>query len=563
MAGKALQIRGFRRGSICLQGKAVAGVQGAMIATRDAKFRDAWRAQGLHAGRTIAQEIAIAAKRSPELALHFSLSGSVTRVTFAEIARESRIRAAGLAALGLRPGDRIAVQAPHSRENMILFAAAMHLGLVYVPVVGIYGSAELSFITRKAGIKAIAVPAQWRKMDYAGRIRNIDAGVGLDLVIELEGGSGSQDYGRECARFGDLAGEPREPADVDPNDDAIILFTSGSTGQAKGAVHSHESAMAELRAAATFIAQLETKTLLSPLPTGHVAGIMALLRPFIHSLPTIYMDHWDVDDAMCLMREHQVGWSYGTPLHLTGILDALASTPLPRLKAYQIGGAGVPRPLIERAAEAGISACRGYGSTEQPTITGNVPHNPLAKRVNSDGQAMPGVMLKLVSDDGQEVPQGEPGEIVCTGPDQFIGYLDEENNRDAFDEAGWFRTGDIGVMDEDGYVAIVDRKKDIIIRAGVNIASKEVEDELLRHPRILEAAAVGVADDTYGERVGAVVMLREGTLDLEELKHQFVAAGLAIQKTPEHLFIVDDFPRTPVGKIHKQKLREMIARSEI
>jgi non-ribosomal peptide synthetase component E (peptide arylation enzyme) len=169
------------------------------------------------------------------------------------------------------------------------------------------------------------------------------------------------------------------------------------------------------------------------------------------------------------------------------------------------------------------------------------------------------VELRLVDDDGQDVADGEPGEIVCTGPDQFLGYLDTAHNSDAFDEAGWFRTGDIGVRDSDGYIAIVDRKKDIIIRAGENIASKEVEEILMRHPLIEEAAAVGVPDPTYGERVAAVVILRSGELALKDIQRFFRDAGVAIQKTPERLIIVGDFPRTPLGKINKRELRRHLA----
>ena len=534
-----------------------------MIATREEKYRQEWRRQGLHAGRTIGQEIVIAAAKEPNLTLHFSSGGKEMALTFAEIAAEGATRAAGLAALGLERGDRIMVQAPHSRDNMILFAAAMTLGLVYVPVVGIYGSAELTYIAKKTRARAIAVPASWREVDFAGRIGGIGTGSSLEVVITLGDADKNKEYGLPALAFGGLEGSPLPEVAISPDDPAIILFTSGSTGQAKGAVHSHETAMAELRAAAPFIEQLSCRTLLSPLPTGHVAGIMALLRTVIHALPTIYLDHWSVPEAVRLINQHQVGWSYGAPFHLAGVLEAMQETPMPSLKAYQCGGAGVPGPLIERADRAGIAACRGYGSTEQPTITANLPNNPLAKRVNTDGQAMPGVQFKLVADDGRIAAQGEPGEIVCTGPDQFIGYLDDSDNAGAFDEDGWLRTGDIGIADEDGYVRIVDRKKDIIIRAGENIASKEVEDELMRHPRVLEAAAVGVPDEVYGERVAAVVILRDGKIDLAELKDQFVKAGLAIQKTPEHLFVVSEFPRTPVGKIAKQRLREMIAKSEI
>jgi acyl-CoA synthetase (AMP-forming)/AMP-acid ligase II len=529
-----------------------------MIASLDQSYRNKWRAQGLHAGRTIAQEISHAAKQAPGTTLHFSYGGDLQRATFAEIAEEGPRYARGLADIGLKPGDAIAVQAPYCRDHFLLFAAAMCLGLRYVPIVGIYGSAELGAILDQTKAKAFVAPAAWRNIDFPGRIRGLQSPAALHAVIELGASPGARDYRLPTVRFDELRGRPVPPALVDPNDPAIILFTSGSTGAAKGAIHSHETALAELRAAATFIEQTGRTPVLSPLPTGHVAGVMATLRPFVHLLPAVFLDHWNVERAAQLIVEHDIGWSYGTPFHLSGLLDIVEKGALPKLKCYQIGGAGVPRALIERAQAAGIAACRGYGSTEHPTSTASFPHDPLVKRAGTDGRIMPGVSLKLVADDGREVADGEPGEIVCAGPDQFLGYLDEAHNCDAFDEEGWFRTGDVGVRDADGFIACVDRKKDIIIRAGENIASKEVEDVLMRHPQIAEAAVIGVPDPTYGERVAAVVVLREDGLDLAELKRHFQAAGVAIQKTPERLIIVDDFPRTPVGKIHKGELRRSI-----
>lgn len=531
-----------------------------MIATNAPEYRARWRAQALHGGVTIAQEIARAAVAAPDIVLHFAGVRGHSRVTLAEVGEVMDHHARGLASLGLKPGDTVAVQAPHSRDNLLFFAAAMRLGLRYVPIVGIYEARDLDFILDQTGAKALAVPESFRAIDIAARMRALHS-PSVGHIILLDGEPADRDYGREAVAFQSLTGNAELPAAGDPNDPAIILYTSGSTGVAKGAIHSHETALAELRAAATFIAQTGHSALLSPLPTGHVAGIMAMLRPFVHAIPVVFMEHWNVEDAAKLIEDHAIGWSYGTPFHLIGLLDHIDSRPLPTLKSYQIGGAGVPSALIRRADAVGIAACRGYGCTEQPTITSGLPHDPLAKRAETDGRAMPGISLKLVGDDGEPVGEGEPGEIVCTGPEQFLGYLDASHNATAFDADGWFHTGDVGVIDADGYLAIVDRKKDIIIRAGENIAPKEVEDVLMRHPGVGEVAVVGVPDAKYGERVAAVVILREGTLDLEELRRHFRASGIAIHKTPERLFLVDDFPRTPLGKIHKRNLRDQIARA--
>jgi acyl-CoA synthetase (AMP-forming)/AMP-acid ligase II len=215
---------------------------------------------------------------------------------------------------------------------------------------------------------------------------------------------------------------------------------------------------------------------------------------------------------------------------------------------------------MERCEVMNWPATRSYGLTEHPTISGAWPDDPFQKRATTDGRLLSGVSVRLVDDGGRAVSPGEPGEIVCMGPELCQGYLDPEHTAAAFASDGWFHTGDIGVMDAEGYLAIVDRKKDVIIRGGENIASKEVEDILLRHPSVEEVAAVGWPDERLGERVGVFVRLRAGVRDLSltEVSLHFAASGRATYKTPEHIVIVDDFPRTPAGKIRKPELRNQI-----
>lgn len=529
-----------------------------MIAAHDPASRAQWRRLGLHGGLTIAAQIEQAAVQAPATMLHFARQDGTTSISIGDIARDVADRARGLLTLGLRAGDTVAAQAPHSLENLLFFAAAMRLGLRYVPIVGIYEASEIDFVLRESGAKVIAVPASWASYDIAGRMRQVAART-LEHVVILEGSPGQTDYGRPAWRFADLRGEGSLPQAGDPNDPAILLFTSGSTGVPKGALHSHESALAVLRAADRFLDQTGRSPLLAPLPTGHIAGIMAMLQPFVHHIPVVYMERWDPDAAVSLIARYGVGWAYTTPYHLLGLMDRIERGTLPTLRYCQIGGALVPGPLILRAADLGIAVCRGYGCTEHPTITSCLPRDPLAHRATSDGRASAGVSLRLVDDNGEAVERGQPGEIVVTGPGQFLGYLDERDNAGAFDAAGWFRTGDVGICDEQGFVAIVDRKKDIIIRGSENIAPKEVEAILLRHPQVGEAAVVGIPDPAYGERVAAAVVLRHGAIDLAEVRRHFRAAGVAIQKTPEMIVAVDDLPRTPLGKVHKRRLREWLA----
>jgi acyl-CoA synthetase (AMP-forming)/AMP-acid ligase II len=202
---------------------------------------------------------------------------------------------------------------------------------------------------------------------------------------------------------------------------------------------------------------------------------------------------------------------------------------------------------------------RAYGSSEHPVISTGTPAHPLHKRCGTDGSLTPGNVIRLLDEDDQEVGVGADGEIVSLGPELFVGYTDPALNAESFLPGGWFRTGDIGRLDVDGFLTITDRKKDVIIRGGENIASKEVEDLLMQHPSVTEAAAVGRPDEKYGERVAVFVRLADGhTLDLDEIRRHFASIGVATQKTPEHLEFVDEFPRTPSGKVRKVDLRSRL-----
>jgi cyclohexanecarboxylate-CoA ligase len=238
-------------------------------------------------------------------------------------------------------------------------------------------------------------------------------------------------------------------------------------------------------------------------------------------------------------------------------------TSLATMGNYMVGAASVPETLVRRADDLGIPAYRAYGSSEHPVITTGTPLHPLSKRARTDGTLTPGNSIRILDDDDREVGVGRDGEIVSLGPELFIGYTDASLDADSFLPGGWFRTGDIGQIDDDGFLTITDRKKDVIIRGGENIASKEVEDLLTQHPSVIEAAAVGQPDARYGERVAVFVQLREGTsLDLDDVRHHFAAIGVAKQKTPEHIVVVDGFPRTPSGKVRKVDLRAEL-RSEM
>jgi acyl-CoA synthetase (AMP-forming)/AMP-acid ligase II len=242
----------------------------------------------------------------------------------------------------------------------------------------------------------------------------------------------------------------------------------------------------------------------------------------------------------------------GAPYYLTSLLDHPDFTPahLAYLRYAGLGGAPVPVALTTRLAGLGITVFRSYGSTEHPSITGSRWDAPAAKRLYTDGDALPGVEIRLDGD----------GEIWSRGPDLCLGYTDPELTRRAFDADGWYRTGDVGVLDGDGYLTITDRKADVIIRGGENISAVEVEELLLGLPGVAEAAVVAVPDPRLGERAAAVLRLLPGrpAPALEQVRAHLAAAGLARQKWPEQLHVVADFPRTASGKVQKFVVRKSL-----
>jgi non-ribosomal peptide synthetase component E (peptide arylation enzyme) len=297
-------------------------------------------------------------------------------------------------------------------------------------------------------------------------------------------------------------------------------------------------------------------------PAGHVGVIMSLLRPFLVGDAHVFVDRFDANVVAELCDRYGVSRTNAVPTHVSTMLDAGGGRLPASLTYLLLGGTSVPVPFMEQLDVLGIRAVRTWGMSEQPVTTAGLPDEPLTIRGHSDGRPVRGNVVRTVDDRGQELPPGDPGELVTMGPQMFLGYLDPRLDADAFTDDGFYRTGDIGVIDAAGYVTIVDRKKDIVVRGGENISLREVEELLLRHPVMREAAVVVFPDARLGERVGVFVRLdNDATLTLDDIQPHFTALGVARQKTPEQIVIVDDFPRTAAGKVGKAALRkEMEAR---
>jgi acyl-CoA synthetase (AMP-forming)/AMP-acid ligase II len=480
------------------------------------------------------------------------------RGTLGDVRTMARHVAGGLRARGVGPGDAVAFQLPNWVEAAATFYAAALLGAVVVPIVHFYGTKEVGYILRRTRVKAFVSADRFGHLDYLANLERLQPDLpDLELVAIVGNVAGDR------LPFAELLAAPPvdAPAAVDPASPALVAYTSGTTSDPKGVIHSHRSIVFEVKQLSAAQATGARPSLVGA-PVGHGIGMLAaLLIPVWQGNAIHLIDQWVPKEVLAAMLEEDVSAGAGATFFLTTLLDepGIDERHLALMHHMGLGGSAIPYAVAERATKLGLSLVRMYGSTEHPSITGCTHDDPLEKRLRTDGRALPGVELRLVDDDGRDVGPGEPGEIVSRGPDCFAGYTDAALNRECFDADGWFATGDVGVLDNDGFLAIVDRKKDIIIRGGENISALEVEELVLRMDGVAEAAVVSAPDTRLGEHAAAFVRLLPGAppsgLDLAAIREHLDAAGLARQKWPEELQLVDDFPRTPSGKVQKFVLR--------
>jgi acyl-CoA synthetase len=471
--------------------------------------------------------------------------------TFAQVDRAARSLAGALADRGVQPGDVVLFQIPNWVEAGITFWAAAYLGAVVVPVVHFYGAKEVSYILGATSPDVIVTADQFGHNDFVATYDSLLADRPEPLWLVTTGPE-PVDLPARATRFESLLDhEPiAGPVAADPDAPAVIGFTSGTTRDPKGVIHSHRTIGFETR-------QLESgfptggPPQITGAPVGHFIGMLnAFLIPLLRVRAVNLIDVWDPTEVLRMMSEEGLGVSGGATFFLTSLLDHpdFSAEHLALMPFAGLGGSTVPVAVTERATRLGMKVWRSYGSTEHPSITGSRLDEPEVKRITTDGRALEGVELRLDAD----------GQILSRGPDCFVGYTDPALTETVFDEDGWYHTGDVGILDDDGYLTITDRISDIIIRGGENISAQEIEEVLLGLDAIAEANVVAVPDERLGERAVAVVRVRDAmdTPTLDQVRAHFAEVGLARQKWPEALHVVDDFPRTASGKVQKFRLRQ-------
>lgn len=485
-----------------------------------------------------------------------------TRLTVRTIWDRASALAASLHALGLRPGDVVAMQLPNWAETTIIYLAASRAGLILNPILPILRDSEVGFMLRDSRSRLIFVPREHRGVDHLAMIERLRPDLpDLDTAVVLRGDAGAH------RAFDELIGPDVAPVDLpdpDPRAVKIVMYTSGTTGRPKGVLHTHDTLQAEILSYIGYWGLNERDVLFMASPVSHITGcLMAFELPWAIAAPVVLQVQWHAAGAVELFLEHGVTYTSSSTPFLRELLAAARdrATHLPRFTRFVCGGMTIPPDLIREAhdwfGDAVIGRC--FGMSEVPSITLAIrDRGQIDKGADTDGVIAPGVEVRIANpDDGSPIAIGAEGEILVKAPERFVGYHRPEDNDDAFDDDGFFRTGDIGMLVDGDCLLITGRKKDLIIRGGENLSAREIEQALLRHPAVADVAVVAMPHPRLGEGVACFIVAKEGrTIDQPAVSAFLIDAALARQKIPERVELIDALPRNFQGKVLKNELRE-------
>jgi len=514
---------------------------------------------------TLPDELDIQAAAHPD---KMFVTDSTTSYTFSQLREAARRLAAGLERIGIGRGDRVAVQLPNWTEFAVISVALSRLGAIMVPIMPIYRHDDVRFIVETAGVKAVFTPAEFRHFDHARMFLDLAAsGTALPTVIVVRGESvpdGALGYLDLMAAPG---AEPAGPG-AGPDDPFLIVFSSGTTSRPKGCLHTFNTYCAGARLLGQVWRYTADDIQFGPSPVTHTTGLVtSILMPLIHGAGSHLMEAWDPREGL----ERIAKFHCTAAVTATTFLQSMVRVYDPdqhdasSLRFWTSAGAPIPGSFVEEASKAfpGMQVLSLYGRSENLVTTTCTVDDPPERSVTSDGKAAPGQEVRVVDADGNEVPPGTEGDIAFRGAMNLLEYIGQpEATAEMFTADGFSKSGDLGVMDADGYVRVTGRVKDIVIRGGLNISVRQVEDLLSAHPAVGAVAAVGMPDEVLGERVCCYLVPVPGAepLTVAQIRDHLLAAGLAIQKVPERVEIVEALPMTATGKVQKNLLREDVAR---
>lgn len=526
--------------------------------------RAAYRQQGLWGDASLADYWQQTARAMPDKIAVVDNHGA--SYTYSALDHAASCLANWMLAKGIESGDRIAFQLPGWCEFTVIYLVCLKIGAVSVPLLPSWREAELVWVLNKCQAKMFFAPTlfkQTRPVDLILPLQNqlpqLQQLVGVD---KLAPATSALSLSQIIADNTPLT----TAITVHGDELAAVLFTSGTEGLPKGVMLTHNNILASERAYCARLNLTWQDVFMMPAPLGHATGFLhGVTAPFLIGARSVLLDIFTPDACLALLEQQRCTCMLGATPFVYDLLNLLEKQPadLSALRFFLCGGTTIPKKVARECQQRGIKLLSVYGSTESsPHAVVNLD-DPLSRFMHTDGYAAAGVEIKVVDDARKTLPPGCEGEEASRGPNVFMGYFDEpELTARALDEEGWYYSGDLCCMDEAGYIKITGRKKDIIVRGGENISSREVEDILLQHPKIHDACVVAMPDERLGERSCAYVVLKapHHSLSLEEVVAFFSRKRVAKYKYPEHIVVIEKLPRTASGKIQKFLLRKDIMR---
>lgn len=514
-----------------------------------------WSRRGLRTGEGLGDMLERGARRWPHRPAVITAEGTWT---FARLAARSDEVARALTGGGVRPGNVVSWMLPTGPDAIAVAAAVWRIGAVSSPIVPVYGPREIAAVLDQVGPTALVT---WHgpdnRRDHADELDTACRETGVSPAVRL------LTTGRHpgWTRLDDAPRGVLPSIETRPDDPCLVLFTSGTESLPKGVLHSVAGVSHELRSTIAAWGLTFRDTMVMASPMTHITGLLqGFLIPAKVGAAALLMDRWDPEQGVALIEEWAATYMAGATPFLRELLDAyerqgLASSSLVQ---YCCGGASVPSELVRRADALGIAAYRCWGMTELPTATLASELDDLTRRATTDGPLAPGVELRVVDDAGAEVPPGTEGHLLLRGPEMMLGYVRDDADAAAFTPDGWLRTGDLGRLNPDGYLTVTGRAKDIVNRGGEKFSVREIEEAVATHPDVAAVAVVAVPGGRLGERVGAAVVSRRADLTIEEIGGSVTGAGLARQKQPEIVALVDSIPTNATGKVDRAAVRRLV-----
>lgn len=523
----------------------------------------AYRDAGLWSDETMFELLAAQVAQHPDKV--FATDGSRS-LTYREM-QDSVLRlAAGFHARGWQAGDTVAVQLPNWVEFIEVVIALSRLGIITVPIMPIYRRDEVGYVAGHAEVRAVITPEAFKGFGYLDMYRDVRRDFpDLDIVVVRPSSETISDaIPLDAIRTSTVPAPEDLPDPVSADDPFLIVYTSGTTSRPKGCVHTFNTYCSGARTLTKSFGYTAGDVQFGPSPITHTTGLVtSVLVPLLNGASTHVMAEWEPVRGAEEIARFGCTQAVTATTFLQMLLESYdpARDDLSSLRLWVCAGAPIPRAVVERAHQTlpHLKVLSLYGRSENLMTTTCTVDDDSERALNSDGSAQPGHEVAIVDDHGREVPHGTEGDIAYRGPSHMIGYLgDADETAALFTPGGLSRSGDLGVMDDDGFVRVTGRLKDIIIRGGMNISARELEDHLVAHPALSDSAVVGYPDDRLGERVAVFVVTRDNHPEptVDELRTYLTGHGVAIQKTPERVIAVDSLPMTATGKVQKHILRQ-------